>query len=96
MSMMKKAFYFGLGALTLTKEKAEKFYNEMLERGEISKEEARQFVDEAVKRGEEEKEEIRTLVGEELKKFKSDVSFATKAELKALEARISELEKRLQ
>jgi polyhydroxyalkanoate synthesis regulator phasin len=52
--MMRKAIYFGLGVISLSREKAEKIYHEMVEKGEMSKDEARKFIDDAVKRGEEE------------------------------------------
>lgn len=96
MTIMKKAFYLGLGALTLTREKAEKICAELIEKGEMSKEEARQFINEAVKKGEEEKEGLQTLISEEFKKIKNDLSLVTRKEFEALQSRISELEKRLQ
>ena len=48
--MMRKAIYFGLGVISLSREKAEKIYHEMVEKGEMSKDEARKFIDDAVKR----------------------------------------------
>ena len=51
--MMKKAFYLGLGVMSMTRERSERFYNEMVEKGQMSGEEARDFVDEAIKKGEE-------------------------------------------
>ncbi|SHG60688.1 Polyhydroxyalkanoate synthesis regulator phasin [Thermosyntropha lipolytica DSM 11003] len=95
-SLLKKAFYFGLGAMSITREKAEKLINELVERGEMSKEEAKQFIDEALKKGEEEKEALRRMIREEFFNLKNDVAVATKAELEALEARIKALEDRLQ
>jgi hypothetical protein len=41
--MMRKAIYFGLGVISLSREKAEKIYHEMVEKGEMSKDEARKL-----------------------------------------------------
>jgi polyhydroxyalkanoate synthesis regulator phasin len=68
--MMRKAIYFGLGVISLSREKAEKIYHEMVEKGEMSKDEARKFIDDAVKRGEEEQEELRKLIRDEIKEIK--------------------------
>lgn len=94
--MMKKAFYLGLGVMSMTRDRAERFYNEMIEKGQMSKEEARQFVDEAIKKGEEEKKELRNFIREEIESFKQDIPVVTRAEVEALEARIKELEEKIQ
>jgi polyhydroxyalkanoate synthesis regulator phasin len=91
-NMMKKAFYLGLGVMSMTREKAERFYNEMIEKGQMSKEEARQFVDDAIKKGEEERKEMKQFIREEMK----DLSMVSRTEFEALEARVKELEEKLQ
>lgn len=95
-SMMRKAMYFGIGAIGLTREKVEKFFNEMVEKGEMSKEEARQFIDEAIKKGQEDEGQLRNMIKEELRSMKQELSTVTKADLVALENRLTELEKKLQ
>ncbi|MGI6435781.1 MAG: phasin family protein [Syntrophomonadaceae bacterium] len=96
MPMMRKFLYFGLGALSLTRDKAEKIMNEMVDKGEINKDEAKQFVDDAIKRGTEEKEELRKMIKQEYEEIKSQLSFVSKKDLEALEARIKALEDRIQ
>ena len=96
MSMMKKALFFGLGALSITREKAEKVFAEMAEKGDITRDEAKKFVDEAIKKGEEEKSELRNMIREEFGEMKKDFSMVARSELEALEARIKDLEQRLQ
>jgi polyhydroxyalkanoate synthesis regulator phasin len=92
---MKKAFYLGLGAITLTKEKAEKTINEMTEKGEMNKEEAKQFVDDVIQKGEEQKKEIRRIISEEIEEWRKGFGVVTRAEYEALEARIKKLEEKL-
>ena len=96
MNMMKKMMYFGLGAMSMTRERAEKVFSEMAEKGEISSEEARQFVDDAIKKGEEERMEMRKVISEEIDEVKKNFSVVTRAELEALEQRIKDLEQKLQ
>ncbi len=93
--MMRKALYFGLGALSITRDHAERFFAEMVEKGEISREEAKSFVDEAIKRGEEEKVELRKSIRQEVEGMKKSFSYVTKSELGALEKRIRLLEEKM-
>ncbi|MEN6328495.1 MAG: hypothetical protein ABFD18_20080 [Syntrophomonas sp.] len=96
MNMMKKMMYFGLGAMSMTREKAEKVFSEMVEKGEISSEEARQYVDDAIKKGEEERKEMRKVISEEFDEVKKNFSLVTRSELEVLEQRIKDLEQKLQ
>jgi polyhydroxyalkanoate synthesis regulator phasin len=41
--MLKKMGLFGIGVISLTKEKVEEFSQEMIKKGEMSKEEAEKF-----------------------------------------------------
>lgn len=94
--MMKKMIYFGLGALTLTREKAEKVFSEMVEKGEMNRDEAKQWVDDVIKRGEEEKTEFRAAIRKEIEQIRSDFPLVTKADLEAIEARLAAIESKLQ
>lgn len=94
--MMKKMIYFGLGALTLTRERAEKVFSEMVEKGEMNRDEARQWVDDVIKRGEEEKVEFRSAIRKELEQIRNDFPLVTKADLEAIEARLAAIESKLQ
>lgn len=94
--MMKKMIYFGLGALTLSREKAEKVFSEMVEKGEMNRDEAKQWVDDVIKRGEEEKTEFRTAIRKEIEEIRSEFPLVTKADLAAIEARLAAIESKLQ
>ncbi len=93
--MFRKMMYFGFGAMTITREKAEKFFNEMVEKGEMSKDEAKGFIDEAIKKGQEEQNEIKKMIQTEFENFKNDLPLVSRADVKNLEMRIAELEKKL-
>lgn len=91
--MFKKAFYLGLGTLSFTKEKAEKFMNEMVEKGEISSEEGSKFIDDLIKRGEESREEIKDFIQQEVKCRHKEM--VTREEYDAVLQRLKDLEDRL-
>lgn len=95
MSMFHKAVNLGLGAISLTKEKAESFFDELVERGEISKEDAKQAMDDMMKKGEEQRAEFRKMINEELDNWKTKFGVVTRAELDKLTERIKELESKL-
>lgn len=94
--MMRKMIYFGLGALTLTREKADKVFQEMVEKGEMNRDEAKQWVEDVIKRGEEEKTEFRAAIRKELEQIRSDFPLVTKTDLEAIEARLAAIESKLQ
>lgn len=96
MSLFRDAFYLGLGAMSITRERAEKFYDEMMEKGEISKDEAKKFIDEAMKRGEEERKEIQAFMRREMDEMRKDMVIVRRSEFEALEARVKALEEKLQ
>jgi len=95
MSMFHRAINLGLGAISLTREKAESFLDELVERGEISREDAKQAMDDMIKKGEEQKEEFRKMISEEIDNWKTKFGIVTRAELDKLAERIKELESRL-
>jgi polyhydroxyalkanoate synthesis regulator phasin len=92
---MVKAMRLGLGAIILTKEKAESFIDEMVERGEISKDEAKQTLDEVMTKGEEYRAEVRAMAQEEIDSWKSRFGAVSRSEYDNLAARITELENKL-
>lgn len=96
MSLIKKAFYLGLGALSITKEKAERLIDELEEKGEMSKEEGKEFLEEVIKKGEEQKNEIHAMISESIAEFKNDFGAVSRAEFKALEERIKRIEEKLE
>lgn len=91
--MFKKALYLGLGALSFTKEKTEKFMNEMVEKGEMSSEEGNKIMDELIKRGEDARQEIKDYVQQEVKCKHQEM--VTREEYDALLQRLQQLEDRL-
>ncbi|MGE5380919.1 MAG: phasin family protein [Methylocystaceae bacterium] len=91
-SMLKKMMYFGLGALSLTRERAEDFFNEMVERGEMSRDEARDYVDEMLSRGERERQELMSEIRSYVQSLKTEMGLVSRDELDEIKARLDRLE----
>lgn len=93
--MMRKLLLAGIGAFSLTKEKAEQIVNELVERGQVTREEARGLFRDLIRKGEQEREALQEVVRSELEKLRQDLGFVTRQDIEALAARIENLEKRL-
>lgn len=91
-NLMEKSILMGLGAISLTKERAEKFAQELVEKGEATSEEARRLAGELMNRGEEEKTMLKEMVSRQMDELRKSMGMATKDELSILEERIKRLE----
>lgn len=90
--LMKRAMQVGLGAFSVTKEKAEQLVDELVKRGELSQNEAKEFIENLVERGKQEQAELRNVVRTEVQKIQEDLPLVSKKEIKNLEERIARLE----
>lgn len=89
---IKKSLLFGVGAVTITKEKAEKVVNELVEKGQVSKGEASKLLNDLVEKGEQERKAISETIKVEIEKVKKDIGIVDKNKLEELEKRIIGLE----
>lgn len=85
----------GLGALTLTKEAAQKAMDELVHKGEISREESKHLVERMLERGKEQKEHLDQLVRDAVDKALHKADLARASELRDARARVAELQARL-
>lgn len=95
MGILKKSFLFGVGLLTLTREKAEKVVNDMVERGEVGAEEAKTFVNDLMEKGEQEKAVVQETIKKEVEDIRKKFGLITRAEYEALEERLKAMEAKL-
>lgn len=94
-NMLKKSLLVGVGALSMTKDKAMKMVQELEEKGEVTSDEAKDFVNEMMERGEREREVLRNTVKNEMEKILHAAGLVTKREMDALEERLKRLESRI-
>jgi polyhydroxyalkanoate synthesis regulator phasin len=94
--LIEKGFLIGLGALTLTREKAQSIVDELVKRGDARRDEAKDLVDRLVKRGEEEHAELRKLVKTEVENAMAGMSLVTREDIEALAQKIDGLTEKLE
>ncbi len=93
---LRKTWFFGLGLVDFTKEKVEAVVEEMVNRGEVSQQEFPQAVEELMAGAQEAQAALVDKVKELVKKAVAEMKLARAAELKALEERVTAIEKELQ
>ena len=94
-NIIKDIFLAGLGVASITKEKAEKLMNELVNRGETSNKEAGDYLDKLLERGKKEREEFRGNVNKEVGKVIGKLGLATKEDVAEIIKRIDRLEKKV-
>ncbi|MCK9275200.1 MAG: phasin family protein [Syntrophales bacterium] len=91
---IKKSMLMGIGLVSLTREKAEAFIDDLIKRGELSEKEGREAVDELVQRS----KEVKSDVSRKVEKMVSDtlkrMNIPSRAEIDEIKMRIAELEKK--
>lgn len=89
--LFNKTILFGLGAITVSKEKAEEIVDMMVKKGELSREDAQKVVDDFVEKGKKEKEVLQDTIKTELNEILDQAALATKEDIGRLEGKIDEL-----
>lgn len=93
---IKKSLVSGLGAVLLTKEKAEKVVSRLVEEAKISNEEAQNLVDELFETGTRHWSDIETSLSKMIHKGIDNLNIASKKELHGLKSKVGKLEKRVE
>ncbi|MCM3749547.1 hypothetical protein M3223_19525 [Paenibacillus pasadenensis] len=93
--LLNKAFSLGLGLAASTKEQAEKLAQELSTRSDMSKADSQQFVSSMISRGQEARSTMETFIRDRVKDITDELELVHRGELAKLEARIAELEARL-
>jgi poly(hydroxyalkanoate) granule-associated protein len=89
-----KMFLAGLGAMSMTKEHAEKIFDEYVARGKVEKEQKQGFVKDIMEHAKKTKEDLEKVVSEQVKKGMSSLAVATKDDVKRLEEKLDQLLKK--
>lgn len=89
---LKKAFYVGLGVISLTKDKVEEWGKKLAEEANMSEEEGKKFYEELSEKAREAREKLEKNIDELVQKALKKSGAATKEEFDALAARVAALE----
>ncbi|MFW6237770.1 MAG: phasin family protein [Halanaerobiales bacterium] len=81
----------GLGAMVLTKEKAEEMVDSLIEQGKISQKEGREILDEFMEKSEEKSSELYGQVTDQIRKKLRKAGFVTRDDYDQLQDQINEL-----
>jgi polyhydroxyalkanoate synthesis regulator phasin len=86
-----KLMLAGLGALSMTRERAEKIFDEYVSRGKVEKQSRTGFVQEVVDIAEKNRKDLEKLISEQVHKTVDKLEIATKNDVKLLEKKIDQL-----
>jgi len=92
LNLSKKIFLAGIGTLSLSKEKANKIADELVEKGELSKDESKEFIIDLLSKAEQEKDKLLGRIKPGLEKM----NFVSKKQVDELEKKINELENKIE
>lgn len=86
-----KLMLAGLGAMSMTKEKAEKIFDEYVEKGKVQKDQRSGFVKDVMDQAEKAKEDLEKVVAEQVEKALAKQPLATKDDIKRIEDKLDQL-----
>lgn len=89
-----KLFLAGLGAMSMTKERAEKIFDEYVARGKAAKDQKQGFVNDIMEHAQKTKDDLEKVIAEQVKKAVTSFSVATKEDIKRVEAKLDQLLKK--
>ena len=93
--LFEKTMLAGMGALSLTQQKAEELVEELKSRLDVSEEKGRELIQRLQKTAEENQKRLEDLAQEEVRKACSRIGMVTEKDLKGLKSKISKLEKEI-
>ncbi len=83
-----KMMLAGLGMVSMSREKAEKIFDEYVSRGKVEKENKSGFIQDLMDRADENRKELEKVISEQVNKTVNKLDLATKEDIKLLEAKI--------
>jgi poly(hydroxyalkanoate) granule-associated protein len=92
--LFKKTVLMGLGAMTITKEKAENLVDELIKKGELAKDKRSKAIQDLLEKANEQEKEIFDKIGNAVNKSIEKLGIPTKQDFERLEKKIDELKKK--
>jgi polyhydroxyalkanoate synthesis regulator phasin len=101
MDIIRKAVYMGLGAISMTKDKAEELVDDLIKRGEVASAERFKTIDKLLKEADKQEKEFQRKVSAAVQKVIVEMGLPTRKDLeeigetlKKIEAKMSSPEKK--
>lgn len=86
-----KLMLAGFGALSMTKEKAEKIFDDYVSRGEIEKDKKKGFVKDIMESADKTREDLEKMISDEVEEASKKLNFVTREDFEKLERKIDKL-----
>jgi len=83
-----KLMFAGLGALSISRERAEKFIDECVHRGQVAKEHRSKLVQDMIDAATETRRDMEKLVGEQVARAVAKMNLATRDDIERLEKKL--------
>jgi len=91
---IEKMMLAGLGAMSMTRERAEKIFDEYVSRGQVEKDKKAGFVHEMLDAAERTRTDLENIISRQVKETVSKLDLAAKEDIAKLEAKIDKLLKK--
>ncbi|HBN25865.1 MAG TPA: polyhydroxyalkanoate synthesis regulator [Desulfobacteraceae bacterium] len=92
LELIKKTLLTGIGLAVVTKDKAENFVKDLVEKGELTENEGKDFISSILAKSEQAKKDLEERVETIVNKVLGTMNVATKADIERLEKKIDENE----
>lgn len=89
--LLKKTVLAGIGAVSLTKDKAKELADELVERGEMDESDEAEFIKELMDKSEEKKEELEGTIEEKVNETFEKMDIASKSDVEELKDKVQQL-----
>jgi polyhydroxyalkanoate synthesis regulator phasin len=93
MDAIKKAMYLGLGAISLTKDKAEMLIDDLVKRGEVNEKDRGKMLQKLLKEGESQKNELEGKIASSVEKAVTGMGLPTQKDFNNILKRLEGIEK---
>lgn len=93
--IFKKTFLAGLGAMSLTREKAQEITNDLIKRGELAKTDEAKFVRDLLDLAEKNKSGLEDKIEKAIEKVMAKLDIPTRKEIEELKTEIARLSKKI-
>jgi polyhydroxyalkanoate synthesis regulator phasin len=95
MDSVKKAFLAGVGALSLSSDRAKKIIQELVRQGQLHEQEGRELVEDMMAKASVVRRDVEQKIGQQVKSATQNLNLTLRAQLKKMERRLHELERSL-
>ena len=88
---LNELMYAGIGAVSMTREKAEKIFDEYVKKGQADQAAKKGFVKEVMDQAEENRKKFEEVISEQVKKAVDNLNLATKDDIKRIEEKLDQV-----